>query len=477
MPVLRNRNQLTYLHCGAIVSCWYNLRPLRFPSSTTINPPRSICSSTLPKQIGNKKSDKPPLHWSDFATNAFVSMHAEWLMKYTGKKPNSKVWEQWGIDLQPFLNCIPDPSQLKSKKERMKVDYDLYTQMRNHIGLGYNPTNHKFEASDEVWETFFEGLHKKNKKTAEKIKQEGLPNHELYSIIFHGKRAEGQGAFSSLNAPIHDSDPENENSSLSHNTLPHSSSATEKGKSTIPSSSKYIRKKKNNTKGSRITPEEIFQASMDKICNVISMSRSESMRTTGKSSNLMDQWMASSLPNNFVMVAGAHKTSLSDEEIVAIVTACYLAYRHISPEQRQVRQTSALTRYMRVQEYLNGHHESMFNMSFTNRLSQDRWQHSAETVSRYFGKVLDAIVEVASDFIRPPNFDEVPQLIQNNKDKYVAEIEGRDPDPSTDDVDGLEVGIEDNADVVQSRFRDQFDMGVFRDRLAIRMWKRYERRP
>ncbi|PON70674.1 hypothetical protein TorRG33x02_256100 [Trema orientale] len=101
--------------------------------------------------------------------------------------------------------------------------------------------------------------------------------------------------------------------------------------------------------------------------------------------------MASSLPNNFVMVAEPHKTSLSDEEIIAIVTACYLTYRHISPEQRQ---------------------------SFTNHLSQNKWQHSAETVSRYFGKVLDTIVEVASGFIRPPNFDEVPQLTQNNKDKY-----------------------------------------------------------
>lgn len=239
--------------------------------------------------MGNKKSDKPPLHWSDVATNAFLSMYAEWLMKHTGKKPNSKVWEQWGIDLQPFLNCIPNPSQLKSKKERMKVDYDLYIQMRNHTGLGYNPTNHKFEASDEVWETFFEGIRKNNRKTAEKIKQEGLSNHELYSIIFHGKRAEGQGAFSSLNAPTHDSDSDNENSSSSYNTPPHSSSATEKGKSTIRSSSKNIRKNKNNKKGCRTTPEEIFQASMDKICNVISISRSESMRTTEKSPNLMDQ--------------------------------------------------------------------------------------------------------------------------------------------------------------------------------------------
>ena len=56
--------------------------------------------------------------------------------------------------------------------------------------------------------------------------------------------------------------------------------------------------------------------------------------------------------------------------------------------------------------------------SFTNRLSQDIWQPSVEIVSRYFGKVLDAVVEVASYFIRPPNFDEVPQLIQHNKDKY-----------------------------------------------------------
>ncbi|PON77021.1 LOW QUALITY PROTEIN: hypothetical protein PanWU01x14_030300 [Parasponia andersonii] len=50
----------------------------------------------------------------------------------------------------------------------------------------------------------------------------------------------------------------------------------------------------------------------------------------------------------------------------------------------------------------------------------------------------------------------------------VAKIEG-DPDPGTNDVDRFEVSIKDNDDVVQPRFRDQFDMGTFTDRLEIHM--------
>ncbi|PON84628.1 hypothetical protein TorRG33x02_195670 [Trema orientale] len=84
---------------------------------------------------------------------------------------------------------------------------------------------------------------------------------------------------------------------------------------------------------------------------------------------------------------------------------------------------------------------------------------------------------VVHNFITMYNIGD-PLLNKYNVDgATVAEIEGRDPDPSTDDVDGLEVSIKDNANVVQPRFRDQFDMGAFRDRLAISMWERYERRP
>ncbi|PON93508.1 hypothetical protein TorRG33x02_107860, partial [Trema orientale] len=68
-----------------------------------------------------------------------------------------------------------------------------------------------------------------------------------------------------------------------------------------------------------------------------------------------------------------------------------------------------------------------------------------------------------------------PLLSKYNIDgATVAEIESRDPNPSTDDVYRLEAGVKDNDDVVQPRFRDQFDMKHLG---AVRMWERYERHP
>jgi len=39
----------------------------------------------------------------------------------------------------------------------------------------------------------------------------------------------------------------------------------------------------------------------------------------------------------------------------------------------------------------------------SNRYVQERFQHSAETVSRYFSKVLKAVNHLAREYIEPPS--------------------------------------------------------------------------
>ena len=48
-----------------------------------------------------------------------------------------------------------------------------------------------------------------------------------------------------------------------------------------------------------------------------------------------------------------------------------------------------------------------------NRLAQERFQHSGETVSRYFGEALDAICRLSIDLIKPfdPGFKDIPEEI------------------------------------------------------------------
>ena len=53
-----------------------------------------------------------------------------------------------------------------------------------------------------------------------------------------------------------------------------------------------------------------------------------------------------------------------------------------------------------------------------NRIIQEQFQHSGETVSRQFGIVLKKMIMLAFDEIRPPEeYNEVPYYIRSN-DKY-----------------------------------------------------------
>lgn len=51
-----------------------------------------------------------------------------------------------------------------------------------------------------------------------------------------------------------------------------------------------------------------------------------------------------------------------------------------------------------------------------NRLAQERFQHSGETVSRYFGIVLDSVCRMAMDIIKPldPKFNDIPEEISRD---------------------------------------------------------------
>ena len=50
----------------------------------------------------------------------------------------------------------------------------------------------------------------------------------------------------------------------------------------------------------------------------------------------------------------------------------------------------------------------------TNRVIQDRFQHSGETIHRHFRQVLTAMMLFAKDMIKPPSLDIAPKEILLN---------------------------------------------------------------
>jgi hypothetical protein len=56
----------------------------------------------------------------------------------------------------------------------------------------------------------------------------------------------------------------------------------------------------------------------------------------------------------------------------------------------------------------------------SNRRTQNRFKHSGETISRKFNEVLDSLMAMAHDFIRPkdPNFRAIHKRIRDDKRAY-----------------------------------------------------------
>ena len=62
-----------------------------------------------------------------------------------------------------------------------------------------------------------------------------------------------------------------------------------------------------------------------------------------------------------------------------------------------------------------------------NRLAQERFQHSGETVSRYFGEALDAICRLSIDLIKPFDYefkDISKEILRNSR--YMPHFKAND---------------------------------------------------
>ncbi|CAL5395826.1 unnamed protein product [Camellia sinensis] len=116
-----------------------------------------------------------------------------------------------------------------------------------------------------------------------------------------------------------------------------------------------------------------------------------------------------------------------DENIQFLVCVALHEYCNTYLQPRPCR-TSILQGHDYVLEILNGHErrsKENFRMEpdvFINLCEAlkvyERFQHSGQTISKYFNRVLKAVCRLGKQVIRPPDFDEVPAEIRHNPRFY-----------------------------------------------------------
>ena len=156
----------------------------------------------------------------------------------------------------------------------------------------------------------------------------------------------------------------------------------------------------------------------------------------------------------------SNRTNYNRNRALALAVVAVAAHRLNRRRQPQPMHNSILTGSMRVEELLNGHEEIILGMismkaetfrslsnllacrellkptrnmnvneqlfiflsicarGETNRHISYLFQHSVETTSRWFYKVLQVICSLKDEFIRPADYTSIQNLIMENSDKY-----------------------------------------------------------
>ncbi|XP_031285456.1 uncharacterized protein LOC116144141 [Pistacia vera] len=157
---------------------------------------------------------------------------------------------------------------------------------------------------------------------------------------------------------------------------------------------------------------------------------------------------------------GRRRLANDEEKILTNITIALCAVAALETNGRHLRHTSILTSHDYMLEVLNGPDDRIFDKCrmekdcFTNlcyilaqqgklrsnrrmsieeqvmifliivgknetiRMMMEDFQHSGETISRYVGEVCEAICELKTGFIRPPDFSDVSLEISTNRKYY-----------------------------------------------------------
>ncbi|KAH9688209.1 DDE Tnp4 domain-containing protein [Citrus sinensis] len=287
-----------------------------------------------------------------------------------------------------------EQKQLKNKWDILKKDWQLWTNLlRNETGLGWDPVKQTITGSDEWWE-------RKLKEIPEAIKFrfKGLRNADQLEILFKDVAATGEGSWApSMGFVPNDGEggPSNdyigddnnmyfqeENVNIELNNfdgLENIETDIDNG-TPIASTHDNGRKRKlpiRKRDGAAVR----FSKQLDRLCQAVESRPSIAIRNGENGCSIVE------------VMEVLHNMEFSENDN--------------DSEHNYIDESDA--EYKLLQMVQTG----------VALMAQERFQHSGETISRWFGIVLDAVCHMAIDFLKPsdPQFKEIPKKIRND-DRY-----------------------------------------------------------
>ncbi|RVX11459.1 L10-interacting MYB domain-containing protein [Vitis vinifera] len=389
---------------------------------------------------GGESEKQSKAYWDDITMDAFIKVCVTETL--AGNRPNSDFNKLgWKNVIKAFNNLTGrnyQYRQLKNKWSSLKKDWQLWnTLIGKETGLGWDPMRQTINASNEWWD-------KKLKENPEaiKFKTKGLKNVEQLDILFKDIIATGEGAWAPsqgfVGQEVDDSskvgehedniieDQDDSSCNPPLDTIFNGFEAT-----TQPSMAKKNegrRKRKRNE-----TKSELVAIQLERICSAVENRSSISSKGDKSGCSIAEVMkIIRGMPevkNDFELYMKAIDIMVVKENRDMFVALedpidqiAWLKHKHMpSNNNDQNFDDESDDEHGFYQLVLAGcaAAATFTSHGLSNRMIQERFQHSGESVSRWFEIVLDVVCLMAIDIIKPsdPQFKEVPDKIRND-DRY-----------------------------------------------------------
>ncbi|GMN60455.1 hypothetical protein TIFTF001_029544 [Ficus carica] len=412
--------------------------------------------------------------WDHAKEKQFLQQLDDYLACSGGRHPPKAILDLWATQFNAeFGGVAAHEMTLYQKKERMKKVYRGWKALQGQTGLGYDASTDRVICSDEAWQSFIQVF-----KECNHLRHEGQHYKELYYNVFEKSHAAG----SMDNSGNHDFDED-----LTPTTGARHWTNTRSGADAGPSQSRGSsgkRKQRDETDEMTFIAMQEIRWVFHPISGVKCGTTSILIHTcnSGYQYILKMNEYSSASDEEQDDVYSENEYSSHNSYLVRVVVAV-TASRRNRRRQPQPMHNSTLTGSMRVEEILNGYEEiiqgliSMKSETFrslgaTNRHISYLFQHSIETTSRWFSKVLKVICSLKDNFTRPSDYTSVQNLILEHSDKYRPCVDVNADYVFHDGIDGT-----DPSTGTQQHDSRREAMNQMRDHIADDMWERYQTSP
>ena len=97
------------------------------------------------------RNSGPAAHWSDAANLEFLELLDAFSSHNAGMKPPTDTYTQWAATLSSHHAFQFRVKQLRTRYERFRKVYHLFTVMKNHSGIGWAEALQKVTCPEWQW--------------------------------------------------------------------------------------------------------------------------------------------------------------------------------------------------------------------------------------------------------------------------------------------------------------------------------------